>query len=178
MLSALIQWTNSIGAAVWAIVIHAFYSCCDVAYTIYLFEKVSSDHFLAVASFARTALLHGRFIKALLAIILNPNDISNSHSYLALIPQTPAFIIASIFLSFNRVQSPDSSVQSNSSGLLMKLQRAIPNRNGIFYSIWYIVGLGVFYQFVASEESFISNVRKVQYEVSMDFGTHMTVSNG
>lgn len=90
-----------------------------------------------------------------------------------------AFVVASILLAYNRVQLPDSSVQSTSrGGVVTKLQSAIPNGNGIFYSIWYIVGLGVLYQFVALEENFISDLYRIQDEVSMDWNTWATMSNG
>lgn len=161
------RWTTSVGVAEFALVVYAFYYSCDVAYVSYIFDKVSSDHFLTATSFSHAAPLMGRFINVLLFTVINIEH--NVHLYLGLAAQIVALLIAVIFLNFNRIQSSSTSLQRAPQNMITHVQTAISNQHVVFYSIWYIAGFGVFYFFIENEQIHMLIFHNIRNEVSRKF---------
>lgn len=150
----LFRWTSSVGAAKFALVIYTFYSCCDVAYVSYIFDKVPKDHFLTASSLTCAGQLTGRFIKVLIYICATAiSDVL--FRYLFLVAHIVALLIAAIFLNFSRTQSSRSTSRN------IKL-----NQHAIFYSIWYIVSFGIVFIFISLENILMEPFRYRQHEVS------------
>lgn len=64
---SLLLWTTSFVGAQLIEVFYALYACCEVAYFSYIYAKVSKEHFSAVSSHTRAALLVGRFTSGVLS---------------------------------------------------------------------------------------------------------------
>lgn len=152
-----------------AMVLHAVYACCEVAYIAYMFDKVSNDHFTTVSSFTRAAPLVGRFLNALLSIVLLRNISYATHTYFAMGAQIAVLVVAVIFLNFDRASSINAnqfSFQETSHDMLMQLKSATSNERVVFWSIWYIFATGVFYVFIYKEEEVIHSFHLGRHEVS------------
>lgn len=96
---SLLLWTTSFFGAALIEISYALYACCEVAYFAYIYAKVSKEHFSAVSSHTRAALLVGRFISGVLSQLLIYLQLMDIHSlnYLTLGTQIAATSIA-IFL--------------------------------------------------------------------------------
>lgn len=141
-----------------AVVLHAFYACCEVAYIAYMFEKVSNEHFMTVSSLTRAAPLAGRFINALLSIVLIRNISYSTHTYFATAVQITALMVAVILLNFDSSNSTNAnqfSLQSTSRDMVMQLKSATSNERVLLWSIWYIFAMGVFHEFIVKHETSI-----------------------
>ncbi|XP_031621420.1 folate transporter 1-like [Contarinia nasturtii] len=64
---SLLLWTKSFHSAQLTQVSYSLYVACEVAYFAYIYAKVPKEHFLAVSSHTRAALLMGRFISGILS---------------------------------------------------------------------------------------------------------------
>lgn len=103
-------------------VFYALYATCEVAYFAYIYAKVSKEHFLAVSSHTRAALLVGRFISGVLSQSLMHFKLMDIHTlnYLSLSAQIAATAIA-IFLPkvdrsiyFYRAKSSNDAINDDS----------------------------------------------------------------
>lgn len=73
-------WTRSFHGAQLIEVFYSLYATCEVAYFAYIYAKVSRDHFLAVSSHTRAALLVGRFTSGVLSQLLMHFSLMNIHT--------------------------------------------------------------------------------------------------
>lgn len=96
---SLLLWTDSFVGAQLIELIYALYTTCEVAYFAYIYANVSKEHFLAVSSHTRAALLVGRFISGVLSQSLMHFKLMDIHTlnYLSLAGQIAATLVA-IFL--------------------------------------------------------------------------------
>lgn len=139
-----------------------------------MFDKVSTDDFLTASSFARAAPLAGRFVYVLLFTWFNIKY--DVHSYLALAAQIVALLIAAILLKFNRMQPSTFSLQLAPSDMITQLQTAISNQRVAFYSIWYIISVGVLLPFVLYQQNSNFLFHAYQGEVSIKLDEKRKVS--
>lgn len=100
---SLLLFTRSFFGAQLIEVFYALYACCEVAYFAYIYAKVSKDHFLAVSSHTRAALLIGRFTSGVLSQSLIYFKLMDIHTlnYLTLGAQIAATSIAVLLPSVN-----------------------------------------------------------------------------
>lgn len=96
---SLLLWTKTFLGAQLIEVFYALYATCEVAYFAYIYAKVSKEHFLAVSSHTRAALLVGRFMSGVLSQSLMHFKLMDIHTlnYLSLAGQIAATLIT-IFL--------------------------------------------------------------------------------
>lgn len=96
---SLLLWTTSFVGAQLIEVSYALYACCEVAYFAYIYAKVSKEHFLAVSSHTRAALLVGRCMSGVLSQTLMYFKLMDIHTlnYLTLGAQIAATSLA-VFL--------------------------------------------------------------------------------
>lgn len=174
---SLLLWTNSYFGAQLVEGFYAFYANCEVAYFAYIYAKVSKDHFLAVSSHTRAALLVGRFSSGVLSQLLLYFKLMDVRSlnYLTFAAQIAATIVAIIlpnvkesiyFYRGNRSLSSDDNdvikANHNNSQLIdcgmyerafalmwKQLKCAYTNRRVILWSIWYACGFCMYVQFIA-----------------------------
>lgn len=155
-------------------VFYAFYANCEVAYFAYIYTKVSKDHFLAVSSHTRAALLVGRFTSGVLSQLLLNFKLMDVRTlnYLTLAAQIAATSVAILLPKVNRSiyfyrderSSSDDVTNDKRNGLqtfncsmcqqafalmLNQLKCAYTNRRVILWSIWYACGLCMYVQFIA-----------------------------
>lgn len=164
----LFQWTLSVGAFKFSIVLTAFYHCCEVAYVSYMFDKVSNDQFLAVSALTRTAPLAGHLMNSVVFVTILRKMDYKIYTYLDLISQIAALVFAAIFLNFNRTQPSSVNLRTAPSDMITQVQTAMSNQSVVFYSIWYIFGYGVMYQIMNSVEESMLNFHVYQTNVSVD----------
>lgn len=170
----LMIWTRSFFEAQLIEVCYALYSACEVAYFAYIYAKVSKEHFLAVSSHTRAALMFGRFLSGFLAQTLIYYEVMNIHSlnYLTLAAQIAATSVAiflptvneSIYFYRNRSTNIINASESHNSlnnnhqsincvrafALMWKqLECAYTNRCVILWSLWYACGMCIYLQFVS-----------------------------
>ncbi|XP_031621423.1 thiamine transporter 2-like [Contarinia nasturtii] len=174
---SLLLWTRSFYGAQLVEVFYSLYIACEVSYFAYIYAKVSKEHFLAVSSHTRAALLMGRFISGVLSQLLLYLKLMDIHSlnFITLTTQIAATIMA-IFLPnveksiyFNTstddiIQQSHSNLQCETSDkqsidrvkwrqafVLMskQLKYSYSNRHVVLWSIWYACGMCVFLQFLS-----------------------------
>lgn len=73
-------WTRSFHGAQLIEVFYSLYAACEVAYFAYIYAKVSREHFLAVSSHTRAALLVGRFTSGVLSQLLMHFKLMDIHT--------------------------------------------------------------------------------------------------
>lgn len=162
--SVLLIWTKSFAAAQWIQITYAAYCAQEVAYFAYIYAQVPREHFLAVSSHTRAALLLGRCISGALAQFLVYAEWMDIRqlNYVTLAAQIAATLFAVIIpkvshsIYFHRSASNGSeasdnnqlSPESNRSRYydafkLMWKQfiEAYSDREVILWSIWYACGL-------------------------------------
>lgn len=78
---------DSIPALVFVEIFYGFYISAEVAYYTYIYAKVDKEHYQAVSSYTRSALLLGRFITGIIAQIIIIYDWLDYHqlNYLTVI---------------------------------------------------------------------------------------------
>lgn len=156
-------------------VFYAFYANCEVAYFAYIYAKVSKDHFLAVSSHTRAALLLGRFSSGVLSQTLLNYKVMDVRTlnYLTFAAQIAATIVAILLpkvdesIYFNRGEeqsSSDNLTNQNQNGsqtincsmckrafalMWSQLKCAYTNRRVILWSVWYACGFCMYVQFIA-----------------------------
>lgn len=178
----ILLWTKSFFAAQMTQVFYALYTNCEVAYYAYIYAKVSKDHFKAVSSHTRAALLAGRFTSGILSQTLRYFQLMDIHTlnYLTLSAQIAATLVA-IFLPkvneslyfYRDHSSRDDIINENHISLnhntgesfkcdryqqafdLMskQLKCAYTNRHIVLWSIWYACGMCIFVQFLTYVQS-------------------------
>lgn len=176
---SLMLWTKSFHGAQLIEVFYSLYSTCEVAYFAYIYAKVSKEHFLAVSSHTRAALLIGRFTSGLLSQLLFHFKLMNIHSlnYFTLGTQIVATSITvflprvkeSIYFYRNKsstdeiIQQSHSNLQCNLDDKQVKydkcrlafvlmwkqLKCAYSNRHVVLWSVWYACGMCAFVQFLS-----------------------------
>lgn len=101
---AILLWTKSFFAAQMTQVFYALYMNCEVAYYAYIYAKVSKDHFKAVSSHTRAALLAGRFTSGILSQVLRYLQLMDIHTlnYLTLSAQIAATSMTIILPKVNK----------------------------------------------------------------------------
>lgn len=186
-LSGIVTWitllgTKSFFAAQMTQVFYALYTNCEVAYYAYIYAKVSKDHFKAVSSHTRAALLAGRFTSGILSQVLRYYQLMDIHTlnYLTLSTQIAATAMT-IFLPkvnqslyfYRNTSSHDDIINANNNsmnhstgetfecnryqqafGLMWKqLKCAYTNRQTLLWSIWYACGMCIFLQFLTYVQS-------------------------
>lgn len=169
----LLLWTRSFIGAQLIEVTYAIYSAAEVAYFAYIYAKVSKEHFSAVSSHTRAALLLGRFISGVLSQLLMHFKLMDIHSlnYLTLATQIAATSIA-VFLPnikeslyFYRNKSSEGSrnnlhLNSTDSQSINTCNRAFTlmwqqlicaysNREVVLWSVWYACGMCGFVQYLS-----------------------------
>lgn len=168
----LLLWTKSFFAAQLTQVFYALYTNCEVAYFAYIYAIVSKDHYLAVSSHTRAALLMGRFGSGVLSQSLLHYKLMDIRTlnYLTLAGQIAATAVAILLPKVNRSiyfyrdeRSSSDDVTNDNIGLqtinrsvcqqafaLMwtQLKCAYTNRSVILWSIWYACGFCMYVQFV------------------------------
>lgn len=94
--SVLLLWTESFVGAQWIEITYAAYMTQEVAYFAYIYAKVPREHFLAVTSHTRAALLLGRCISGVLAQLLVYRQWMDIRelNYITLAAQIAAAVIA------------------------------------------------------------------------------------
>lgn len=127
---SLLLWTKSFLGAQLIEVFYSLYSSCEVAYFAYIYAKVSKEHFLAVSSHTRAALLIGRFTSGALSQLLIHFNLMNIHTlnYFTLGTQIAATLITvllpsvkqSIYFYRNKTSS-DEICQQNHNNLQCNL---------------------------------------------------------
>lgn len=177
--SSLLLWTKSFHGAQLIEVFYSLYSTCEVGYFAYIYAKVSKEHFLAVSSHTRAALLIGRFTSGLSSQLLFHFNLLDIHSlnYVTLATQIAATSITvflptvkeSIYFYRNKsstdeiIQESHSNLQSNlddkqikydkcrlAFGLMWnQLKCAYSNRQVVLWSVWYACGMCAFVQFLS-----------------------------
>lgn len=171
---SLLLWTKSYFGAQLLEVFYAFYANCEVAYFAYIYAKVSKEHFLAVSSHTRAALLLGRFSSGVLSQTLLNYKLMDVRTlnYLTFAAQIAATIVAillpkvneSIYFYRGERSSIDNLTNQNQTasqtincnmcqqafGLMWtQLKCAYTNRRVILWSIWYACGFCMYVQFIA-----------------------------
>lgn len=177
---SILLWTKSFSAAQISQLFYALYTNCEVAYYSYIYAKVSKDHFKAVSSHTRAALLTGRFTSGLLSQSLKYFELMNTHTlnYFTLSTQIAATSLAvflpkvneSLYFYRNR-ESRDNSISGSHNNLdqstndkcnrsqrafsLMwkQLSCAFKNQNIILWSVWYACGMCIYLQFLTYVQS-------------------------
>lgn len=96
---SLMLWTRTFAGAQLIEVFYSLYAACEVAYFAYIYAKVSREHFLAVSSHTRAALLVGRFTSGILSQLLMHFKLMDIHTlnYLTFSTQIAATAIT-VFL--------------------------------------------------------------------------------
>lgn len=165
--SVLLLWTTSFVGAQWIEITYAAYMTQEVAYFAYIYAKVPREHFLAVTSHTRAALLLGRCISGVLAQLLVYRDWMDIRglNYITLAAQIAAAVIALTLpnvpqsIYFHRSASPQLTNSIPNAGQkssrkffeafkLMWHQFVHAYRNGqvLLWSMWYACGLCGFLQ--------------------------------
>lgn len=180
---SVLLWTKSFFAAQMTQVFYALYCNCEVAYFAYIYAKVSKDHFKAVSSHTRAALLAGRFTSGILSQSLRYFQLMDIHTlnYLTLSTQIAATLMTiflpnvneSLYFYRNRSSRDDiinesrNSLNQKTTGDTFKCDRckqafelmwkqlkcAYTNRHIILWSIWYACGMCIFLQFLTYVQS-------------------------
>lgn len=70
-------WTRSFASTQLLLVFYALHETTEVAYFAYIFAKVSKEHYLAVSSHARAALMAGKFASGMLGQLLLSSNLMN-----------------------------------------------------------------------------------------------------
>lgn len=178
----ILLWTKSFFAAQLDQVCYALYTNCEVAYFAYIYAKVSKDHFQAVSSHTRAALLAGRFISGIASQSLKYFELMDIHAlnYISLSTQILATLIAIFLPNVNQslyfYRNPssrddiileshrnsgqtthkiDGNVQYRGALDLMwkQLKCAYTNRHVVLWSVWYACGMCIFLQFLTYVQS-------------------------
>lgn len=173
---SLLLWTKTFLGAQLIEVFYALYATCEVAYFAYIYAKVSKEHFLAVSSHTRAALLVGRFMSGVLSQSLMHFKLMDIHTlnYLSLAGQIAATLIT-IFLPkvdksiyFYRNKSANDVIIDNlhnnlddkqsikcnkcqqAFSLMWKqLKCAYSNKQVVLWSMWYACGMCGFLQYLS-----------------------------
>lgn len=162
---AMLLWTTSV---LWSQIIQVFYAAyvsCEVAYFTYIYAKVSKDHYLAVTSHTRAALLAGKFISGVVGQTLVHTQLMNIRelNYITFGAQIAATMVALMLPSvessiyFNRTESVDQLVSDAESKTMFKVksafkvissqfQCAYTNQHVVLWSIWYAFGVCGYFQ--------------------------------
>lgn len=161
----MLLWTTSL---FWSQIIQVFYAAyisCEVAYFTYIYAKVSKDHYLAVTSHTRAALLAGKFMSGMIGQALVRTQVMNIRelNFITFGAQIAATVAAMMLPSaessiyFNRIDSIDSIVNDARNTLMgqfmsafnvisIQLRSAYSNQHVILWSVWYSFGLCGFFQ--------------------------------
>lgn len=167
---SLLIWTRSFFAVQMIEVVYALYISCEVAYFAYIYAKVSKEHFSAVSSHTRAALMFGRFLSGFLAQTLMYFKLMDIYtlnfiSFAAQIAATSVAIFLpkveqSIYFYRNDDHLRDQEQRDRSlrgggvcqqafTLMWQQLSCAYTNRRVILWSIWYACGLCIYLQFIA-----------------------------
>lgn len=178
----ILLWTTSFFAAQVGQVFYALYTNCEVAYFAYIYAKVSKEHFRAVSSHTRAALLAGRFISGMASQSLRYFQLMDIHSlnYFSLSTQMAATCMTiflpkihqSLYFYRNRLPTGDIIHESQNNlgqsthksvervrckrafGLMLsQLKCAYSNRQVVLWSIWYACGMCICLQFLTYVQS-------------------------
>lgn len=172
---SLLLWTTTLATAILLEVFYAAYITCEVSYFAYIYAKVAKEHYLAVTSHTRAALLAGRFVSSTLAQTLRSFELMDIRqlNYISLGAQIAATLFAlglpsvkkSIY--FYRDNENDCSRLDNIENLPRNLnlkatgngkyrkafklmwhqfRSAYSNRQVLLWSVWYAFGLCGFLQ--------------------------------
>lgn len=162
---AMLLWTTSM---LWSQIIQVFYAAyisCEVAYFTYIYAKVSKNHYLAVTSHTRAALLAGKFISGAVGQTLVRTQLMNIRNlnFISFGAQIAATVVAIMLPSvdssiyFNRIDSIDPLVKSIDKKLMTKFKSAFSvissqfrvaysNHHVVLWSVWYACGVCGYFQ--------------------------------
>lgn len=162
---SMLLWTKSM---LWSQIIQVFYAAyisCEVAYFTYIYAKVSKDHYLAVTSHTRAALLAGKFISGVVGQTLVRTQLMNIRdlNFISFGAQIAATVVAIMLPSvessiyFNRIDSVDPRVRSIDKKLMSKFKSAFSvissqfrvaysNHHVVLWSVWYACGVCGYFQ--------------------------------
>lgn len=163
MTYAMLLWTTSLFWSQMIQVSYAAYTSCEVAYFTYIFAKVSKEHYLAVSSHTRAALLAGRCLSGVIGQLLMQTQLMDIRelNYITFGAQIAALGIAFILPSaktsiyFNRADSEDRSIAepwmkmvSAFDVISMHLRQAYSNHHVVLWSIWYSFAVCGYFQMI------------------------------
>lgn len=162
---SMLLWTTSL---LWSQIIQVFYAAynsCEVAYFTYIYAKVSKDHYLAVTSHTRAALLAGKFMSGMIGQTLVRTELMNIRelNFITFGAQIAATVVAMMLpaaessIYFNRINSVDSIVNDAGTTLMAQFKSAFnvisiqfrcaySNPHVILWSIWYSFGVCGYFQ--------------------------------
>lgn len=161
----MLLWTTSL---LWSQIIQVFYAAyisCEVAYFTYIYAKVSKDHYMAVTSHTRAALLAGKFMSGVIGQTLVQTQLMNIRelNFITFGAQIAATVVAIMLPSaessiyFNRIDSMDP-IRNNVQHTLMAKSKsafrvisvqfrcAYSNQHVILWSVWYSLGVCGYFQ--------------------------------
>lgn len=172
---SLLLWTTSFAASIVVEIFYAAYITCEVSYFAYIYAKVSKDHYLAVTSHTRAALLAGRFVSSTLAQMLVYFELMNIRqlNYITLGAQVFATLFAislpkvkkSIYFyrdnengstRSNNIENLSRNLNLRATGtkryrkafklMWQQFTCAYSNKQVVLWSVWYAFGLCGFLQ--------------------------------